>query len=85
MTDAEVLDVLRRAVSVVLERDTASLDRETRLAEDLEADSLAIVEIVEVVEEELTTRLGREVRLDDESLDGLSTLGDAVDQLQALL
>jgi acyl carrier protein len=79
----EVLEVIAAAVARVLEVPAASVAPTTRLVEDLHADSLAIVEIVELVEEELVVRAGRPVRLDDERLDGLHTVGDAVDEVLA--
>ena len=80
----QVLDLVRGAVGLVLELDPASLQRETRFVEDLRADSLALVEIVEIVEEELT-RTRPQFRIDDQDLDGLRTLGDAVDYAVARL
>jgi acyl carrier protein len=74
----EVLGVLRDAVATVLERDPESLSGATRFTEDLAADSLAVVEIVEILEEELTARTGRPFRIEDEDLDDLGTLDDAV-------
>lgn len=76
MTRAQLLEVLRAAVVRVLEVDPSSVSESTRLVEDLEADSLAIVEIVEVLEEELG------IAVDDAQLDDLQTLGDALDLLE---
>jgi acyl carrier protein len=75
----EVLEVVRAAVVTVLEVDPAGVVRATRFREDLEADSLALVEIVEIVEEELAPRARAGFHLEDEELDALSTVGDAVD------
>ena len=55
------------------------MQRETRFREDLEADSLALVEIVEIVEEELAPRARAGFHLEDEELDSLTTVGEAVD------
>ena len=85
MTAQELLDVVRAAVVAVLEVDPASVQRETRFTEDLRADSLAIVEIVEIVEEQLALRARPDFRIDDEDLDGLQTVGDAVDYALARL
>ncbi|MDX6265293.1 MAG: acyl carrier protein [Frankiales bacterium] len=84
MTADQLLDLLRSAVVTVLEVDPAGLKRSTRFVEDLKADSLALVEIVEIVEDDLTrTRPG--FRIADEDLDRLRTLGDAVDYALAKL
>jgi len=83
-TPDEVLAVLRKAVAIVLEVDPSTLQRSTSFVDDLKADSLALVEIVEIVEEDLTrSRPG--FRIDDQDLDRLATLGDAVDYAVARL
>lgn len=82
---AEVLDVIRSAVVTVLEVDPASLGRDTRFVEDLGADSLALVEVVEIVEETLAPRARAGFRIDDEDLAGLGTIGDAADYALARL
>lgn len=76
---SEVLAVVASAVATVLERDPASVTRDTRFREDLRADSLALVEIVEIVEEQLAPRARPGFHIEDEDLDGLATVGDAVD------
>ncbi len=76
-THDEVLDLLRGAIATVLELDPMSVTRETRFVQDLAADSLAIVQIVDVLEE--TAGLS----LDDGVLDDLLTVGDAVDHVLA--
>lgn len=79
MTPDEVLAVLRAAVAAVLERDPTSVTRESRFRQDLGADSLALVEIVEIVEEELTPRARAGFHVEDGDLGALTTVGDAVD------
>ncbi len=81
----EVLDVVRAAVVTVLEIDPAGVDRASRFREDLEADSLALVEIVEIVEEELAPRARAGFHIEDVDLDGLTTVGEAVDYAVARL
>lgn len=81
----DVLAMLRDAVAIVLEVDGATVSRETRLVEDLHADSLAIVEIVEVLEERLAAVAPPGFRIDDEALDVIATVGDAVDYTVARL
>jgi acyl carrier protein len=85
VTADEVLAVVQAAVATVLERDPATVDRGTRFREDLEADSLALVEIVEIVEEELAPRARPGFHIEDEDLDSLATVGDAVDYALAKL
>ena len=84
MTDEQVLDLLRGAIATVLEVDPAGLQRGTRFVDDLKADSLALVEIVDIVEGDLA-RQRPGFRIADEDLDRLLTLGDAVDYAVARL
>ena len=85
MTADEVLEVVRAAVATVLERDPTTVTRDTRFKEDLEADSLALVEIVEIVEEDLAPKARPGFHIEDEDLDGLTTVGEAVDYAVARL
>jgi acyl carrier protein len=75
-----ILDVVREAVTVVLELPAPRVAGEVRWVADLGADSLAMIEIVEVAEE-LLRRRGREVRVDDDTLAGLVTVDDLVSAL----
>ena len=81
----EVLEVVRGAVVTVLEVPPESVTRETRFREDLEADSLALVEIVEIVEERLAPQARPGFHIEDEDLDAMASVGDAVDYALARL
>ena len=81
----EVLALVQQACATVLELDPATVTRETRFVEDLHADSLALVEIVEIVEEALAPRAPADFHIADEDLDGLTTVGEAVDLAVASL
>jgi acyl carrier protein len=82
ITEDQAFVVIRDAITAVLELPAAGIERETRLAEDLHADSLALVEIVEVVEERLAEGwpglVPASFRLEDAGLEDLRTVGDAV-------
>ena len=85
LTADQVLDVVQQAVATVLEVDPAGVTRATRFREDLQADSLALVEIVEIVEETLAPQARPGFHIDDEDLDALASVGDAVDYAVARL
>lgn len=85
MTPDQVLAVVQGAVAVVLEVEPASVTRATRFKDDLQADSLALVEIVEIVEETLAPQARPGFHIDDEDLDALTTVGEAVDYAVARL
>jgi acyl carrier protein len=80
----EIFRLVRERLSEILEIDEATITRESNFAEDLGADSLALIELVEVLEEDIGERtVGFTV--DDEDLAELRTVGDAVDYVVARL
>jgi acyl carrier protein len=83
--EAEVERVILAAIVKVMETDPARLNRTTALVGDLNADSLALVEIVDIVEEGLAPRARPGFHIDDDDLDGLVTVGDAISYVLARL
>jgi acyl carrier protein len=80
----EVLALVRDRLAEILEIDEDRITREARFADDLDADSLALIELVEILETELGERtVGFSV--DDEDLAELQTVGEAVDYVVARL
>jgi len=80
----EVFSLLRERLAEILEIDEAAITRAARFRDDLDADSLALIELIEVLEAELGERtVGFSV--DDEDLADLHTVGEAVDYLVARL
>jgi acyl carrier protein len=77
MTREEVLERIREHLSVELEIDPARIEPETRFKEDLEADSLDLVELVV----ELEDRYG--IRIPDEQAARILTVGQAADYVAA--
>lgn len=84
LSSDDVLAVIRDAVVTVMEVEPGTVTRSTRFVEDLRADSLALVEIVEIVEERLVAHSAR-FRVDDDDIDDLGTVGEAVDYALARL
>ncbi|MHB1485974.1 MAG: acyl carrier protein [Acidimicrobiales bacterium] len=79
-----VLDLIREQLGDILETDPAGISESSSFADDLNADSLALIELVEGLEEELGERsVG--FRIDDEDLEDLRTVRDAVDYVVAKL
>lgn len=77
-----VLQLVREQLADILETDLDSISEDDRFAEDLRADSLALVELVEVLEDELAER-SCAVLFDDEDLVDLLTVRDAVDYVMS--
>jgi len=74
----EVFELIRDRLGDILETDPSSISEGNSFSDDLEADSLALIELVEALEEELGERsVG--FRIDDEDLEDLKTVRDAVD------
>jgi len=74
----DVLAIIRDRLAEILEIDEDRITRESSFADDLDADSLALIELVEALEEELADRsVG--FRIEDEDLADLKSVRDAVD------
>ncbi len=84
MTRAEILDLVRDRLADILEIDAASIGEGDSFADDLDADSLALIELVEAIEEEVSDR-AEGFRIDDEDLEDLKTVRDAVDYVHTHL
>jgi acyl carrier protein len=78
MSRDEVLDLVRAQLAEILEIDIAEIRESSSFADDLNADSLALIELVEALEAELSERVPG-FRIDDEDLEDLRTVRDAVD------
>ena len=74
---------LRAAVVIVCEVPPETLSRATSLDTDLRADSLALVEIIDITEAALIPLARPGFHFDDGELDALVTLGDVVDHALA--
>jgi acyl carrier protein len=85
LTDDEVFEIVRAAVARVLEIDASTVTRTTSFAADLHADSLALVEVVEIVEDALRARTRRNFEIDDDDIESLDTVGAAADYAVARL
>jgi acyl carrier protein len=79
-----VVALIRDQLSEILEIDPDRVELTSAFVDDLGADSLALIELVEALEGELGERsVG--FRIDDEDLEDLRTVGDAVDYIVARL
>lgn len=75
---AEVLQIVRDSLSDILGRDPESIAEGHSFVDDLEADSLDLIELVEDLEKELGER-SIALHIEDEDLVDLKTVRDAVD------
>jgi acyl carrier protein len=73
-----VFEIVRANLADILEVDPATISEGQSFVDDLDADSLALIELVEALEEDLGERsIG--FRIEDEDLVDLKTVRDAVD------
>ena len=73
MERGEIEERVRKVLADQLARDVDEVTMEARFEEDLDADSLDLVEAVLALEEEL------DVKIPEEEMEGVKTVGQAVD------
>jgi acyl carrier protein len=74
----QVFELIRDRLADILEIEPSEISEGQSFTDDLEADSLALIELVEAIEEEIGERTVG-FRIDDEDLEDLKTVRDAVD------
>lgn len=74
----EVLQLVRDRLADILEIDPSTIAEGASFTNDLDADSLAMIQLVEDLEKEFGERVGS-FRIEDEDLEDLKTVRDAVD------
>ena len=84
MSRQDVFELVRDRLADILETEPSGISEGDSFADDLGADSLALIELVEELEEELGERsVG--FRIEDEDLEDLKTVRDAVDYVVSRL
>jgi acyl carrier protein len=80
----QVFEMVRDRLADILEVEPGSINEGDSFTDDLEADSLALIELAEAIEEEVAERsVG--FRIEDEDLEDIKTVRDAVDYVLARL
>ena len=74
----EIFEIVRDRLADILEIEPSTITEGQSFVDDLDADSLALIELVEALEEQLGDRIA-DFRIDDEDLEDLKTVRDAVD------
>ena len=77
MTDQEILDALRSIVSEIAGIDESAIDADKSFVDDLDIDSLSMVEVVMAAEDKWG------VKIPDSEVKNLKTVGDAVAYIAA--
>lgn len=78
ITRDDVLGIVRNRLAEILEIEPSEIGEGDSFQDDLDADSLALIELVEAIEEELGER-SIELRIEDDDLEDLKTVRDSVD------
>ena len=78
MNRNEVFEIIRNHLADILEIDPERIIETSSFTDDLNADSLALIELVEAIEEEFSSQ-GNAFRIEDEDLEELKTVRDSVD------
>lgn len=74
-----MFEKIRDMISDKLNVDSDDITMETSFVDDLEADSIALFELIMAVEDEF------DIEIDDEEIEGISTVGDIVDYLEGIV
>ncbi|MEX2658509.1 MAG: acyl carrier protein [Acidimicrobiales bacterium] len=84
MDRTAVFEIIRDRLADILEIDASSISEGQSFTDDLEADSLALIELVEAIEEAMSDQV-EGFRIEDDDLEDLKTVRDAVDYVCARL
>jgi acyl carrier protein len=77
-----VLDKVRAHLADILEIDASSISEEQSFVDDLGADSIALIELVDSLEQDFSVDVP-DFQFDDDELVNLKTVRDAVDYVVA--
>ncbi len=84
MDRAAVFEIIRDRLADILEIEASTISEGQSFTDDLEADSLALIELVEAIEEAMSDQV-EGFRIEDDDLEDLKTVRDAVDYVCARL
>jgi acyl carrier protein len=84
MDRSAVFEIIRDRLADILEIEASSISEGQSFTDDLEADSLALIELVEAIEEAMSDQV-EGFRIEDDDLEDLKTVRDAVDYVCARL
>ncbi len=79
---SDILNLIKEHLSAILEIEPNQIKEGDSFSDDLDADSLALIELVELLEEDLSERTTG-FRIEDEDMSNMRTVRDAVDYIDA--
>lgn len=75
-----ILDIVRTNLADILEIDASTINESQAFADDLGADSIALIELVDTLEQHFSATIPN-FQFDDDDLADLRTVADAVDYI----
>lgn len=75
-----ILDIVRTNLAEILEIDASAISETQAFADDLGADSIALIELVDTLEQHFSSTIPN-FQFDDDDLADLRTVADAVDYI----
>ncbi|WP_298211132.1 acyl carrier protein [Ferrimicrobium sp.] len=84
LTRDEIFQVIRHQLAEILEINEDRISEGSSFVDDLDADSLALIELVEAIEGEFS-KGEHQFRIEDDDLEDLRTMRDAVDYVVQVL
>ncbi len=79
MEEKDIFEQLKKLIVELLEVDESKVVREASLADDFDADSLDIIELITAVEDAF------KIEIPDDDVEKMRTVQDAVDYIEARL
>jgi acyl carrier protein len=80
----QIFQVIRHQLAEILEISEDRIHEGSSFVDDLDADSLALIELVEAIEGEFS-KDEHQFRIEDDDLEDLRTMRDAVDYVASVL
>jgi acyl carrier protein len=81
---ATVFERVRKIIAEQLGVEESEITPQTSFVEDLNADSLDLVELIMSLEEEFSAEGGQSIEISDEDAEKITTVQDAVNYIQEL-
>ncbi|MGC9155977.1 MAG: acyl carrier protein [Ferrimicrobium sp.] len=83
-TREDIFQIIRHQLAEILEINEDRISEGSSFVDDLDADSLALIELVEAIEGEFS-KGEHQFRIEDDDLEDLRTMRDAVDYVVQVL
>jgi acyl carrier protein len=76
MNKEEIKSIVTKILVDEFEKNESEINESANLFDDLELDSLDGIDLIVALEKSIKQKIGKEVKIDEESAKGLKTVGD---------